>query len=95
MDENGTIEGSLQILLGNGDGTFSDFSGIDCFCSSVAVGDFDGDGKADLVVEEEVQYQGSAAYLLLGAGDGTFTNGGSFADPNFVLGDFIVMAEPI
>ena len=52
---NGTVSITVSILLGNGDGSFqrmrtyvvSNESGI---ASSVAVGDFNGDGKLDLAV---------------------------------------------
>ena len=64
--------GLLSILLGNGDGTFqppaslysipSSAAGL----SSVAVGDFNGDGKADLAVANQ------SLVILLGNGDGTF-----------------------
>jgi protocatechuate 3,4-dioxygenase beta subunit len=64
--------GFLSILLGNGDGTFqtpvapysvpSNATGL----SSVAVGDFNGDGRLDLVVASQ------SLILFLGNGDGTF-----------------------
>jgi hypothetical protein len=60
--------GSVSILLGNGDGTFQTAlnypAGTVCF--SVAVGDFNGDGKPDLAVAN------SSVSVLLGNGDGTF-----------------------
>src|SRR5205823_13691615 len=48
----------LDILKGNGDGTFATQTVPDCFwdvsdgqeCRSVAVGDFDGDGTKDLMI---------------------------------------------
>jgi hypothetical protein len=61
--------GTVSILLGNGDGTFRASreygAGIDTF--SVAVGDFNGDGKPDLVVGTN-----GGVGILLGNGDGTF-----------------------
>ena len=67
--------GEVTILLGNGDGTFTEggnFStggdGIDA-PYSVAVGDFNGDGKPDLVTADEILNQSS---VLIGNGDGTF-----------------------
>ena len=59
------------MLLGNGDGTFqpavSYTAGFEPF--SVAVGDFNGDGKLDLVV---ANFDGNTVSVLLGNGDGTF-----------------------
>ena len=59
-------------MLGNADGTFQapkiwSTSAI----SSVAVGDFDGDGKLDLVETNPAPGNGNLS-LLLGKGDGTF-----------------------
>jgi len=70
---------SVTILLGNGDGTFSSpqCSGSPCtppatgrYPFSVAVGDFNGDGKLDLAVANEGS---NTVTILLGNGDGTFT----------------------
>jgi len=63
--------GSVSVLLGNGDGTFQNYvqyatGGLP---TSVAVGDFNGDGKPDLAVGFE---RGSTVSVLLGNGDGTF-----------------------
>jgi FG-GAP-like repeat/Bacterial Ig-like domain (group 3) len=66
--------GTIQIFLGNGDGTFTTGSSIQPFVSggtgegvSLAAADFNGDGNLDLVV--------NGHYILLGKGDGTFTVG--------------------
>jgi len=71
----------IVILLGNGDGTFtaaksSPAAGIDS--SSVAVGDFNGDGIPDLVVANQCGSSNSCSAagsvtILLGNGDGSFT----------------------
>jgi hypothetical protein len=70
---------SLTILLGNGDGTFTQSAGSPItFPNSdpvfVAVGDFNGDGKADLVLASSDTY---SLIILLGNGDGTFTSAAS------------------
>ena len=62
--------GTVRILLGNGDGTFRasrEYSAGGTGASSVAVGDFNGDGKPDLAVQTNVGFG-----ILLGNGDGTF-----------------------
>jgi hypothetical protein len=69
----------VGVLLGNGNGIFQQPVFYDTwFPTSVAVGDFNGDGKADLVASNA----GSAANLFastvsvfLGNGDGTFQPG--------------------
>jgi hypothetical protein len=63
----------VTILLGNGDGTFSSAAGspiaVGSSPSSVAVGDFDGDGKQDLAVADSGS---NDVAVLLGSGDGGF-----------------------
>ena len=74
-------ECAVIVLLGNGDGTFAAPSktSVTCYPQHVAVGDFNRDGKADLVVTSEPlesstgQIVAGVATILLGNGDGTFT----------------------
>ena len=82
--------GYVLTLLGNGNGTFQPpdafFAGEMTFAG--AVGDFNSDGKPDLVT---IGY-GPQVGVLLGNGDGTFQNA-VFYDPMFVptavgVGDF-------
>jgi hypothetical protein len=55
----------LSVLLGNGDGTFqTKATYANLGCSSVASGDFNGDGLPDLAV--------AGSGVVLGVGDGTF-----------------------
>jgi hypothetical protein len=96
-------DNAIAILLGNGDGTFS--NGGEVFgagvtpCSSnnqqsacsIAVGDFNHDGKPDLVVTSDFD---NTVYVFMGVGDGTFTpaSGSPITVGNFPvavrIGDF-------
>jgi hypothetical protein len=80
----------VSILLGNGDGTFQAAVNNDVgYGSSVAVGDFNGDGSLDLAV---VHGDSHSLYIFLGKGNGTFQYAGGYgfgSDPNsMVVGDF-------
>ncbi len=72
-------QGSVNILLGNGDGSFKSGASYDVGFSpaSVAVGDVDGDGKLDLVVAnscgKSAACSNGTASVLLGDGKGNFT----------------------
>ena len=83
--------GNIYVALGNGDGTFSHtgaaFSGYGAY--SVALADFNGDGKLDIVTSN-VSY--SSITVFPGNGDGTFGSPISYptgSQPYFVaVGDF-------
>ncbi len=83
--------GTVSILLGNGDGTFSGPTNLSAGDSPtwVAVGDFNGDGKQDLAVA--ISSSGTVS-ILLGDGNGNFgaaTNFSAGGDPESVaVGDF-------
>ena len=76
------VNGSVGVLLGNGDGTFQqavfhDSGGCLYIAVSVAVADVNGDGKPDLLVANYCASGGcsgggTVAGVLLGNGDGTF-----------------------
>lgn len=64
-------DGTISILLGNGDGTFQPqvVYPVGSSPSSIAFGDFNNDGKIDLAVTNSGS---SNVSILLGNGDGTF-----------------------
>jgi len=65
---------SISVLLGHGDGTFA--APVDYSAGSepgaVAVGDFNHDGKLDIVAANFGNFAGNSVSILLGNGDGTF-----------------------
>ncbi len=66
-------DGSITVLLGNGDGTFRRIDTIaGTRLSDIAVADFNRDGKPDLVVLNHPTSSTASVLVLLGNGDGTF-----------------------
>jgi Bacterial Ig-like domain (group 3)/FG-GAP-like repeat len=98
-----SYDNAVRILLGNGDGTFREASGSpingvgNTPCSnqfqasncSMAVGDFNNDGKADLAETSDFD---NTVIILLGNGDGTFKAPATINVGNFPeaveIGDF-------
>jgi hypothetical protein len=80
--------GQVQVLLGNGDGTFqvlpAFFAGTNVSVAKLAVADFNGDGRLDLAVTSGVNSGG--VNILLGNGDGTFQTSQYYATTYAVAG---------
>jgi hypothetical protein len=81
--------GSIAILLGNGDGTFQGAVnyGTGDYAFVVAVDDLNGDGKPDLAVGHQ---NGRGVDILFGNGDGTFQGATNYPDgsaESLALGD--------
>ena|SRR5579883_1912190 len=73
----GDDDGSLRLFLGDGKGGLvrgEDAGGLDSVVS-IAVADFDRDGKADIAVSD---WRGGAVTIFLGDGKGSFRRGWSF-----------------
>jgi uncharacterized protein (TIGR03437 family) len=74
----------VSVLLGNGSGGFTPAAGspfaVGLFPQSLAVGDFNGDGKPDIVTANSGD---NAVRVLLGNGSGGFTGGGAFPAGSF------------
>ena len=89
--------GGVSILLGNGDGTFQPAQLVDAGNNPIflAAGDFNGDGKTDIVVSDlgALPSGGNGNLtILLGNGDGTFqppfTLSAGVTPSAMALGDF-------
>jgi uncharacterized repeat protein (TIGR01451 family) len=73
------VQGSVMILMGNGDGTFrnpASYGAGAALSQQLAAADVNGDGKLDLIAASQcvdgVVCSNAAVSLLLGNGDGTF-----------------------
>jgi hypothetical protein len=74
----GSLAGNVDVLLGNGDGTFAKAKAYvpSCDAVSVAIGDVTGDGIPDLVA---VDNSGDLVNVLVGNGNGTFHAAANYA----------------
>jgi hypothetical protein len=91
---NNTNANQVTVLLGNANGTFGAKASLPVSSNavSVAVADFNGDGKLDIAVADQSGNTGNTVSILLGNGDGTFQSHVEYftaASPNgVVVGDF-------
>jgi hypothetical protein len=76
------VNSSIAVMFGNGDGTFRAGAAMESGTGpmSIVLGDFNGDGRADLAVLEAAG--AGAVAVLLGNGDGTFH--GAYRSPAMV-----------
>jgi hypothetical protein len=79
------VGGSVNVFLGNGDGTFQAPISYAIAGSSIAIADLNGDGKPDLVVGTS-----TGVAILLGMGNGKFQTAFTYtvAAGQVVIGDF-------
>lgn len=90
LDSGWQIGKAVDVLLGNGDGTFghSTVSGPFEDYVGIASADFNGDGNGDLALSKNE----GAIWVLLGNGDGTFASHGSYdvksSPSSAAIGDF-------
>lgn len=74
--------GTVSVLLGNGDGTFRSAQGYDSsglLADSLAVADVNGDGKLDVLVVNTSGTTDGTVGVLLGNGDGTFQSAPTYS----------------
>ncbi len=87
-----TSDKDVSVRLGKGDGTFTNAADVELgkVPFGVVAGDFNADGKDDLAISLSDAAAAQEVTVRLGAGNGTFTPGGTVAAPaaSLVVGEF-------
>jgi hypothetical protein len=89
VSPSGCVNGTIGVLLGNGDGTFKAAVTYDSggyLAIAMAVGDVNGDGKPDLIVVSaygNTKFADGTIGVLLGNGDGTFQPAVTYSTDGF------------
>jgi hypothetical protein len=82
----------VSVRLGAGDGTFASAADIEVgkLPFAIVAGDFNTDARDDLAIAQSDAATGAEVTVRLGAGNGTFTPGGTIAVPaaRLAVGDF-------
>ncbi len=89
--------GNVIVLLGKGDGTFTgaNYSAGLSFLTSLAVGDFNGDGSPDVAVTSGNGVDAGTVSVLLGKGDGTLLHPTTYATSNVGITSRWQLSRPI
>jgi len=84
------IQPDVEVLFGNGNGTFrpGPQSDIGCGSGPLVASDLDGDGKIDLALPNK-----NGVCVSIGNGDGTFQNGVFYAAGTDTLTDTVVVGD--
>src|SRR5262249_54611808 len=79
-NRNDGAQGTVSVLLGNGDRTFQPAANFPVVAPrAIVAGDFNGDGQLDLAIANFNGLSSNTVSILLGNGDGTFRHAASYS----------------